>query len=243
MLNIFKDRTELSKTVADLFIEKANEAIEERGQFNVALTGGSSPVELYKLLADSFYAQQVPWNQVYVFWGDERYVPLTDEKSNAKMAFETLLNHVPIPKENIFPMWEEGVEPKVFASKYEELLKKHFGSDKPSFDLILLGMGDDGHTASLFPGEEVLKENEKLVVGYYLKPQHMYRITLTAPIINLAKCICFITFGANKAKALSEVLEGKHDPTIYPSQLIKKDKEKVMWFVDSAAASMLKPSN
>lgn len=239
MLNIFKDRTELSRTVADLFVELANESIGERGRFNVALTGGSSPVELYKLLADSFYAQQVPWKQVFIFWGDERFVPLSDDRSNAKMAFETLLDHVPIPKENIFPMWEDDIKPKEFADKYEQLLKDHFGEEKPSFDLILLGMGDDGHTASLFPNEKVLSEDKKLVVGYYLAPQSMYRITLTAPLINAARNIVFITFGANKAKALYEVLQGEPNVNQYPSQLINPRNGEVNWFVDEAAASML----
>ncbi|MCC9138344.1 6-phosphogluconolactonase [Pontibacter silvestris] len=239
MLHIFEDKAHLSKAAAELFVQTAREAVQKNGRFTVALTGGSSPVQLYSLLAQQPYLEQIPWQQTFVFWGDERWVPLTDDRSNAKMAKETFLNKVPVPQEQIYPMWKDNMEPEAFAQQYEQQLQKHFGQQAPEFDLILLGMGDDGHTASLFPGTEVLHEESHLVQAYYLEPQSMYRITLTAPLINQAKAICFLTFGSNKASALFEVLEGERNPEKYPSQLIKPQHGKVHWFVDENAASLL----
>ena len=238
MIQIFDDTLALSKAAAALFIKTAREAVLERGRFTVALTGGSSPLHLYQLLAQSPNREQIPWSQTYVFWGDERWVPLTDERSNAKMAHEALLDQVPIPRENIYPMWAEQ-EPEAFALHYEQLLGDCFDSSTYSFDLVLLGMGDDGHTASLFPGTAVVHEQSRWVQAYYLDSQDMYRITLTAPLINRARKIVFLTFGANKAEALHQVLEGKHDPDKYPAQLIKPQDGELIWLVGNAAASKL----
>src|SRR5687768_13408408 len=135
MIRIFKDTLDLSKAAAELFVQAARKAVAERGRFTVALTGGSSPVLMHQLLAQSPYREQVPWEQTYVFWGDERWVPLTDEKSNARMAFETLLNQVPVPKDQIFPLWGNQ-EPEVFAQQYEEILRQYFDQKGPGFDLI-----------------------------------------------------------------------------------------------------------
>ncbi|MEH6305435.1 6-phosphogluconolactonase [Olivibacter sp. CPCC 100613] len=238
MINVFNDIETLSKSAAALFVQTAQQAIESTGRFSVALTGGSSPIQLYRLLTEHPYAEQIDWTNVYVFWGDERWVPLTDDKSNAKMAFETLLTHVPIPEDHIFPMWAADTSPESYALAYEKLLRGHFGNN-PQFDLILLGMGEDGHTASLFPHTTVLKEENKWVDAYYLEPQQMYRITLTAPLINQAKKIAFITYGKAKEKALYEVLHGKPNPSQYPSQLIRPLHGEVYWFVDEAAAASI----
>ncbi|WP_026462404.1 6-phosphogluconolactonase [Adhaeribacter aquaticus] len=238
MIQVFKDTSELSTAAADIFLQTARDAVEKNGRFTVALTGGSSPVQLYKLLMQSPYLELMPWEFTFVFWGDERWVPLTDDRSNAKMAMDTFLNEVPVPKDQIYPMWQED-EPEEFALRYERLLQKHFNQQAPQFDLILLGMGDDGHTASLFPGTQVLHEDSRWVQAYYLKPQSMYRITLTAPLINQAKKIMFLTFGQNKANALYEVLEGNKNVEQYPSQLIAPKNGEVLWLVDEAAASKL----
>ena len=239
MVTIFKDTSYLSQKAAELFVEAAQEAVQKNGRFVVALTGGSSPKQLYQLLAQAPYRDQVPWQQTYIFWGDERWVPLTDERSNAKMAKELLLDKVPVPQEQIFPMWAD-MEPEAYAQKYEQILRDLFKDQEPAFDLILLGMGDDGHTASLFPHTEVLQEQEKWVDAYYLKPQSMHRITLTAPLLNQANRILFMTFGENKAKALYEVLEGERNPQEYPSQLIQpKQGGEIYWYVDDKAASKL----
>ncbi|QMU29577.1 6-phosphogluconolactonase [Adhaeribacter radiodurans] len=239
MIRIFRNTDELSQTAAEIFRQTAQEAVQARNKFTVALTGGSSPDKLYRLLAQSPLREEIPWEQTYIFWGDERWVPLSDERSNAKMAFETLLNHVPIPPNQIYPMWSD-VPPEEYAQQYEDLLRDHFNETNAGFDLILLGMGDDGHTASLFPGTTVLHEKERWVQAYYLEPQQMYRITLTAPFINQANKIVFLTYGEKKTNALYEVLEGEPNPEKYPAQLIQPPNGEIIWLVDEAAANRLK---
>jgi len=238
MIRVLKNKEELSKAAAGIFIETAKSVIAKNGVFNVALTGGSSPESVYKLLAREDYASEIEWSKVFVFWGDERWVSLDDERSNAGMAYNSLLNHVPIPSDQIFPMWESDRKPEEFAEGYEELLRDQLGTDG-QFDLILLGMGEDGHTASLFPGTEVLAEKERWVVSYYLESQQMYRITLTAPLLNRAKKIVFLVFGAAKADAMFEVLEGKRNELVYPAQLINSESKQVIWLADELAASRL----
>ncbi len=238
MVQVFKTEDELNNKAAEVFCKSALEAVQNNKRFTVALTGGATPFKLYQLLSRSPLTEQIPWNDTYIFWGDERWVPLNDKSSNAKLAFDALLNHVPIPRDHIFPMWDKQ-PPEDFAIHYEELLIKHFGKDLPCFDLILLGMGEDGHTASLFPGTKVLYEQKRLVQAYYLPPQSMYRITLTAPCINAAKKILFLVLGQKKANALYEVLEGTKNPDKYPAQLIKKESADVLWLVDELASERL----
>ncbi|WP_426063076.1 6-phosphogluconolactonase [Flavobacterium sp. DSP2-3-1] len=234
MVSIFNNKEKITPHAANIFVAAAQNAIQKRGRFLVALTGGSSPVSLYKLLATSQYKSKIDWENVFIFWGDERWVALDDERSNAKMSSDYLLNHVGIPKSNLFPMYKEGFAPEEYALEYEKLIKS-FTGDHGQFDLILLGMGDDGHTASLFPGEAVLHENNKWVSAYYLESQNMYRITLTAPFINKAKEIVVITFGESKAHALNEVLYGDYNPEKYPTQLIKPLDGKLLFLTDQAA--------
>lgn len=239
MVQQFKNTNDLFKAAADLFVQSAKEAIATKGQFAVALTGGSSPIGLYELLASDAYIALVDWSKVLIFWGDERWVPLADKLSNAKMSFETLLDKVPVLESNIFPMYADGIEPQDYAVRYEQFLKEALGSDA-ALDLILLGMGDDAHTASLFPGTAVLQETEKWVDAYYLAPQEMFRITLTAPFINKAKKIVVISFGDKKASALQHVLQGDHNPSLYPSQLLKPATGDLIFMIDDKAAAYLK---
>jgi len=239
MVKIFDTKEEITSQAADLFVTAAHNAIEKRGQFVVALTGGSSPIALYKLLATPAYQEKIDWEKVFVFWGDERWVPLDNALSNAKMANDTLLSHVSIPKNNIFPMYKQGVSAEAYALEYEKSIKNVTGEDG-QFDLILLGMGDDGHTASLFPGQAVLQEQDKWVTAYYLESQSMFRITLTAPIINKAKQIVILTFGENKAEALNEVLHGVYNPEKYPSQLIKPVDGELLFLTDKSATTGIK---
>lgn len=239
MVRIFNTKEEITIQAADLFVAAAQNAIQKRGRFVVALTGGSSPVALYTLLATPPYKTKIDWNSVFIFWGDERWVPLDDALSNAKMANDTLLSHVSIPKNNIFPMYIEGVSAEHYALEYEKSIKSITG-EEGQFDLILLGMGDDGHTASLFPGQAVLQEQDKWVAAYYLEPQTMFRITLTAPLINKARQIVVITFGENKAHALNEVLYGAFNPEKYPTQLIKPLDGELLFLTDQAASSKKK---
>ena len=241
MVRIFKDSNELSAATAELFVQASKEAIAEKGSFTVALTGGSSPIKLHQLLATPAYREEIDWANVFIFWGDERWVPMEDERSNAKMAFDTLLNFVPVPSGQINPMYDAVKSPEEFAADYEQWIRDQADEDGV-FDLILLGMGDDGHTASLFPGTDVLKEESKWVAAYYLAPQNMYRITLTAPLINRAKKLVVMTFGEKKTHALHEVLEGEHNPELYPSQLLKPVNGELIFMVDEVAASQLSES-
>jgi 6-phosphogluconolactonase len=238
MVRIFKDANELSSAAAEIFVQASKEAIAAKGSFTVALTGGSSPIKLHQLLATPAYNEQIDWENIYVFWGDERWVPMESEQSNAKMAFETLLNFVRIPTGQIYPMYDAMQTPEKFAGEYEHWIKDIVGPDG-AFDLILLGMGDDGHTASLFPGTEVLNEQDKWVAAYYLEAQDMYRITLTAPLINRAKQLVVMTFGEKKTHALHEVLEGEYNPKLYPSQLLKPANGTLLFLTDEVAASQL----
>ena len=232
-ITVFNDLDTLYKKSADRFVDLAEKSIQHHGRFVVALSGGSSPKAIFKLLASKEYADKIEWGKVFFFWVDERWVSLNDEKSNAKMTFDTLLNHVSINKNHIFPMYKDGVSAEEFALEYENQIRNVLGNDG-RFDFILLGMGDDGHTESLFPGEKVLWEKEKWVDAYYLKPQEMFRITLTAPVINNAENILIVTFGENKKHALNEVLNGIYNPEQYPMQLIEK-RDCVELFTDEKA--------
>ncbi|MFY7814552.1 MAG: 6-phosphogluconolactonase [Chryseobacterium taeanense] len=232
-ITVFDDLDKLYKEAAETFAELSEKAIQKKGQFSVALSGGSSPKAIFKLLATNEYATRIDWSKIYFFWVDERWVPLHDDKSNAKMTFETLLDKVPVHKEHIFPMYKDNVLPEDFAKEYESQIRNVLGDDG-IFDFILLGMGDDGHTASLFPGEEILNEKDKWVDAYYLKPQEMFRITLTAPIINKAQNILAVAFGESKKHALNEVLNGAYNPELYPMQIIER-KENFRFFTDHKA--------
>lgn len=235
MIQIFNTIEEINSKAADLFVVSAQKAIQEKGKFTAVLTGGSSPAGLYKLLAAPDYQSKIDWGKVYIFWGDERWVPLEDDRSNAKMSFSTLLSHVPIPRSNIFPMYKEGISAEDYAVEYEQAVRDILGPDG-KFDLILLGLGDDGHTASLFPGEAVLQEQIKWVAAYRLESQNMHRITLTAPLINKAEQIIVVAFGEKKAHALQEVLHGDYNPATYPMQLIKPITGELLFLVDKSAA-------
>ncbi|AWK05642.1 6-phosphogluconolactonase [Flavobacterium crocinum] len=235
MVQVYNNTDEINTKAADLFTELAQKAIASKGKFTAVLTGGSSPAGIYKLLASDAYKNKIDWSKVYIFWGDERWVPLNDDLSNAKMSYSTLLSHVPIPQENIFEMYKDGVTPEAYAVEYEKSIKTVLG-EEGKFDLILLGMGDDGHTASLFPGEAVLQEQTKWVDAYYLAPQKMYRITLTAPLINKAEKIVVVAFGEKKINALKEVTTGEYNPTLYPMQLIKPVSGELLFLVDKVAA-------
>ncbi|RXM38431.1 6-phosphogluconolactonase [Chryseobacterium sp. CH21] len=232
-ITVFDDLEKLYAKAADAFVDLSKKSIQKNDRFVVALSGGSSPKAIFKLLATPKYAQQIEWNKVYFFWVDERWVPLNDDKSNFRMTDETLLSQVPVDKNQIFPMYTDGILPEDYAKTYEQNIRNVLG-DEGVFDFILLGMGDDGHTASLFPGEEVLNEKKKWVSAYYLKPQEMFRITLTAPLINKAENILVVAFGESKKHALNEVLNGEYNPVVYPMQLIER-REGFQFFTDEKA--------
>ena len=237
-LHVSKDIDELSSYTADWLIAYINEVLLKQDRFTIALSGGNTPKKLYRILATDPYKKKIDWKCLHVFWGDERYVPFTDEQNNARMVFEELLAHVTIP-ENQVHIIQTGIEPHASAKAYEELLHQYFDGKAHSFDLVLSGLGNDAHTLSLFPGYEVVTENKKWVSAFYLKEQEMYRITLTAPVINIAARVSFLISGGDKAAALYHVLTSEHDPSLYPAQIIQPFNSEIYWLADEAASADL----
>lgn len=235
-LHIAADINELSASVANWLVQYISQVLEKQDRFTIALSGGSTPKKLHELLVTDTYKNKINWSKLHIFWGDERYVPLEDERSNAKMAYDTLLNHVPVPAEQIHIM-RSDIAPEESAVAYEKTLHEYFDNTPFTFDLVLLGMGDDGHTLSLFPGKtEVIHEQKRWATSLWLESQDMYRITLTAPVVNKAACVAFLAAGSNKAGVLKEVITGAYQPDVYPSQVIKPVNGQLVWFVDKAAA-------
>jgi 6-phosphogluconolactonase len=241
-IEVCRDLRDLSQTVAVEFIRLAKQSVAAAGQFAVALAGGSTPKGLYSLLTAAQFRDAIPWSQIHLLWGDERCVPPDDPQSNYRMVHETLLSKVPIPAQNIFRMLGEK-NPHVAASAYEETIRQFFhlsNGEMPSFDLILLGLGKDGHTASLFPGSEALRETRRLVTAPYVEELKTHRLTLTLPVLNHGANIFFLVAGKDKAAALSDVLQGKCNPKRLPAQWIIPQRGRLVWFVDQAAATLLR---
>ena len=237
-VQIFKDIESLSIAAAEIFVAAAAQAISERGRFLVALAGGSTPAALYRLLAAELYRERVDWAQAFIFWGDERCVPPDDEGSNYHQSNETLLQHVPIPEANIQRIKGE-LGPAEASDDYAQTLK-HFaapGLDWPRFDLVLLGMGADGHTASLFPGSQVEVSSPTLPVTAHYQGRPAQRITLTPPVFNSARKVLFLVTGEDKAVTLSRVLSDISIPEQFPAQRIRPADGQVILLVDEAAAS------
>jgi 6-phosphogluconolactonase len=232
---------DLFQAAADEVIRAATEAVAQRGRFTIALSGGSTPKNLYILIAANASAA-LPWDQMFFFWGDERHVPPDDPDSNYGMAKDALLSKIPIPPANIFPIPAENPDANAAADAYEQTLRKFFAlapGEFPRFDLILLGIGPDGHTASLFPETAALQEKSRLVVANWVEKLKTSRITVTLPVLNAARCVAFLVSGTDKAAVLREVLEGNAPVEKYPSRLVRPSEGKLIWFVDRAAASEL----
>lgn len=240
-LKIFINKKALTKATAQLIITESKNCIEQKGSFTWALSGGNTPLALYKLLATESYQKKLDWKNIFVFWSDERYIPFQSPENNSQQTKIAMLDHIPIPQENIFTI-PVNLPVKKAAKHYEQTLKQFFKTEQPVFDLILLGMGSDGHTASLFPNTEILKEKNALIKNCYVDAVYMERISFTAPLINNAKKILFLISGAEKAAALQKVLSPKKQPQLFPAQLIKAAKKnELIWFVDAKAASKLTP--
>jgi len=240
-IRILTTPQELSAAAAEEVVRTTNEAVAQRGQFTIALSGGSTPKSLFNLLATN--ARTVlPWDRMFFFWGDERHVPPTNPDSNYHMADETMLSKIPVPAANVFRIPAENPDAAAAAAAYEQTLRKFFqlqSGQVPILDLILLGMGPDGHTASLFPGTKALQEKTRLVVANWVEKLKSNRITLTLPVLNAARCITFLVSGTDKAPVLRAVLEEDVPAEQYPSKLIKPSSGKLIWLVDRAAASAL----
>jgi 6-phosphogluconolactonase len=239
-VRVHADVDELSRRAAEAAVTTINDAVRGHGRCSLVLSGGSTPRTLYGLLASAF-RDEIPWTHVHVFWGDERYVPPDDPDSNYRMAKETLLDHVPCPAANIHPMPTRFQSPDDAAQDYEGTLRGYFGSDWPRFDLILLGLGDEGHTASLFPGSPALKERARWVVAVTAPARPPTRLTLTLPVLTRAATIYVLVAGSKKAAALHQVLTGIADPNTYPAAGIRSTDGTLIWWVDREAAGQLVP--
>jgi 6-phosphogluconolactonase len=237
-IRIFDSAGELNSQTAEFIIFLAEKSIAEKGNFVIALSGGETPKKLYALLAESPYREKLDWEKIIVFWGDERCVPENDRRNNAHQAKIALLDKVEIPSGNVHRV-PVNFFPEKAAEEYEKTLKLFFGNKPIQFDLILLGLGENGHTASLFPRTEVLEEKDPGIREVYLEKEKNFRITMTAPMINLSKNILFLVTGRNKAEILNTVLSGAYEPYNYPAQLIEPLKGNLFWFADQAAATLL----
>lgn len=237
-LHISPDKDAVARAAADLFIVRGRAAIAQRGFYYVVLAGGSTPKATYQLLAQPEYAARLDWSKTHLFWGDERCVEPDDVQSNYRMVREALLNHIPITMDNVHRIQGE-IQPHEAAEQYEKLLRRIWSNaDWPRFDLVLLGMGDDGHTASLFPHTAALHENKRWVAANYVERVGMWRVTLTAPAINHAACVAFMVTGASKAARLKEVLNGVYKPQELPAQLIAPTDGDLLWLLDADAARL-----
>lgn len=239
----------ITNTIEELYVLAAKEVVQvvmgcrkEGRECFAALAGGSTPRGLYQLLTSEPYRSQLSWEHLRVFWGDERTVPPDHHESNFRMAEEALLSHVPVPASQVFRI--EGELPAgEAAARYEAVLREQFRlspGEIPRFDLILLGMGPDGHTASLFPGTSVVAESRKLVAAPWVEKLHTHRVTVTPPVLNAAKHVVFLVSGHDKATALRAVLEGPSDPARYPAQVLNPTAGHLMWLVNQDAAGLLR---
>ena len=234
----FKNKEELSIGLAEWICNLIDEILHQQEYFTLVLSGGNTPKSLFEKLGSPAFKSKIDWQRIHIFWGDERVVPFDDPRNNALMAFETLLNHVDIPSENIHKM-RTDIEPNFSVDAYRELLHTFFGNKAKSFDLVLLGMGDDGHTLSLFPESQIIEENTYWVNSIFLPQQEMFRITLMPQIVNLASHIVFMVEGEKKAAILKEVIEGDYNPLKLPSQIIRPINGELHWFIDEAAGAGL----
>jgi 6-phosphogluconolactonase len=238
-INVFDSEDEVLNALANYFVDTAASSIAGHGQFSVALSGGNSPKKLYELLASPLFKDRVEWDKVHFFFGDERYVPHTDPQSNYLMAKKALFEPLDLSFKQIFPI-DTSVSPEEAAKKYTTDINYYFAGTDVRFDLILLGLGDNSHTASLFPQTGVLHDKTVSAKEVFLEDQKVYRITMTAPLINQAHHIAFLVYGTDKAVAVHHVIEDKKDIENYPAQLIDGQNSDLQWFIDKKAASQLK---
>ena len=235
---IYPDHETLSQAAANIFVDIATRSIRERGNFSVALSGGSTPQPLYQALKDSKRREKLDWENVHLFWGDERCVPKDHQDSNYRMVKDNLLQFISIPAENVHRVPAE-LDPRMAAFSYEETLRSFFTKPLPRFDLVLLGMGKDGHTASLFPHSAGLNEEERWFIANFAPGKETWRLTLTKNAINAARNILVLVAGSSKADMLSEVLEGEYQPFEKPIQFISPLGGDIAWLIDEAAVENL----
>jgi 6-phosphogluconolactonase len=234
-IRVFADLNALSAAAAEALVATLNHAVRANGRGSLVLSGGSTPRALYQLLG-SAWRDQIPWGAVHLFWGDERYVPHADPDSNYRLTKETLLDHVPCPPANIHPMPTDFADPDAAARAYDATLHRYFEDGPPRFDLVLLGLGEEGHTASLFPRSPALAERTRWTAAVTAPVNPPRRLTLTMPALVHAAAIYFLVAGSSKAHPLSQVLKTTADPILYPAAGIRSDEGTVIWWVDQDAA-------
>jgi 6-phosphogluconolactonase len=237
-LHIHTSATEVIKALADFFVETVNKAIAENGECNLVVSGGNSPRKLYELLTSSSYKNKIDWTKVWFFFGDERCVPFTDKDNNGLMVKQSLFDPLKIDEAKIFYI-NTSLKPEASAADYAKKIMAHFGNNPIQFDLILLGLGDNAHTASLFPHTKVLYEMKALMNAVFIDELQSYRITMTAPLINESHEIAFLVYGASKATAVHQILKGEKNIDNFPAQLIEAEEGTVHWFLDEAAAAQI----
>ena len=238
MVAVYDDYEALSVAAAELFAEEARKAVRVSGRCNVLLSGGETPRRCYQLLGQESLSRTIPWQAVHLFLGDERYVPRDSPLSNLGMICRELVDRVPLTEAQIHPI-PFGHTPQDSADEYERLLRSHFAGKAPRFDLVFLGLGEDGHTASLFPASALLTEQSRWVREVYLPEQDLYRVTVTAPLLNQGALVVFLVAGSGKAAMLHRVLEGEYDPQRVPAQLINPAQGRLLWLADRDAARLL----
>ena len=238
-VRVFPTPTALTQAAAVLVLASAEEAVRERGRFVWGLSGGSTPEALYRKLAEPPYSNSVPWRATFVFWGDERWVPHDHPESNQRMANEALLSHRPASEASAIPVPTEGTTPEESAAAVEEALRRVFGGAPVRPDLLLLGMGPDGHTASLFPGTDALDERERLFTANRVPQLDTWRITATLPLVNASRRVVFLAQGFDKAEALRLALHPPENDVPLPAALVAPDDGTLMWLLDREAASEL----
>ena len=242
---VYDESDALSRAAAEHFLAKAQAAVRARGVARVAISGGNTPRPVFELLANPAekFLSAMPWPQMELYWVDERMVPPDSKDSNYCMTREAMLDKVPLPPDRVFRI-EGELEPEEAAARYESAIRNHLrleGAEGPRFDVLALGMGDDGHTASLFPHTDAISEMIRIAVANHVPQKDTWRVTLTWPVINEANAVFFLIAGRDKAQPLHDVLLGKYDPETLPSQLIRPSNGKLLLLLDTEAASMLPP--
>ncbi len=237
-MHVYRDPAALARALADFVVATARLAMAERGAFRIALSGGHTPQTTYELLGREPLRTEISWSDTFIYFGDERCVPPNDEQSNYRMVERALLEHVPVPPANVHRIRGE-IDPGLAANEYASILRADLGN-APRYDLMLLGLGKDGHTASLFPGMAPDTDDEALVRAVYAEPDAMWRVTVTPKVINMSRRVAFAVQGSDKAQILAEVYEGPADPVKYPAQIVRPEPGRLMWFVDELASGMLR---
>ena len=236
-LHVYKDAQETTVALAEWITSLIQKTLAVKERFTIALSGGETPKKLYQTLASDPYYEKINWNKLHMFWGDERVVPSNDERSNAKMAYDNLLDKVKIPADQLHKIWTD-ISPGESAKHYEKILHQYFDDKQTTFDLVLLGLGEDGHTLSLFPGSEILHDDSSWVNVVHTKEKGD-RITLMPAVVNRSSAVAFLVTGENKANVLQQIIEEPEQHN-YPARLIQPYNNELHWFLDEGAAKYLK---